>query len=83
VSSIAVDASIGQPEHTHAWRDDRGGIHATVRLGQFSATTFFFDSPGDARAVAAACIQAAEAMERLAAESRGEGEADEPCGASS
>ena len=50
MSYIAVDAAISEPRHAHAWRDDDGGIHATVRL---SASTLYFDSAADARAVAA------------------------------
>jgi hypothetical protein len=66
VSYISTDTSIVEPSHRHAWRADDGTIHATVRLSSESATFLSFDSPADARAVAAACIEAAEAMDRLA-----------------
>ena len=69
MSYIATDSEITRSWFSQAWRADRGDICATVRLG--SGTTFMsFDSPADARAVAAACIEAAEAMERLAAEGK-------------
>jgi hypothetical protein len=38
-------------------------IYATVEIG---ATTLYLDSAADARAIAAACIEAAKAIERLA-----------------
>ena len=62
MSYIAVDAAISEPRHAHVWRDDDGTIHATVRL---STSTLYFDNVADARAVAAECIKAAEAMDRL------------------
>ena len=50
------------PRYGHAWRDDGGALHATLTFGQSWVT---FGGPADARAAAAACIQAAEAMEAL------------------
>ena len=69
MSYISTDTSISGPCHRHAWRADDETIHATVRLNDASATFLSFDSPADARAVAAECIKAAESMERLEAES--------------
>ncbi len=67
MSYVSTDSEIKGPRHGHAWQADDGGIHATVRLGEGS-TFLSFDSAADARAVAAACTEAAEALDRLAAE---------------
>jgi hypothetical protein len=65
VNSISTDSTITRSEFGHAWRDKAGIAHAAVWLGQ--ATITFSGEPGPAlaRAVAAACTQAAEAMEAL------------------
>ena len=63
MSYICTDSNISGPRFGHAWRDEHGGIHATVRLGQAVMT---FTSAAEARAVAAACTEAAEALDRLA-----------------
>ena len=68
MSYFAVDAHVGQPKVGHAWRDDAGAIHATVYVSESSSSAFFFDSPADARAMAAKCTEAAEAMEAIEAE---------------
>jgi hypothetical protein len=68
MSYISTDTDLSGPRHLHAWRAERGTIHATVRLSEHNASTLYFDSTEDARAVAAACTEAAEAMDRLAAE---------------
>lgn len=58
ISSHITKAAFG-----HAWRDKKyGTIHATVTLGD---SDLFLGSPETARAVAAACIEAAEALEAL------------------
>ena len=63
MSYISTDSEIKDPRFGSVWRADRGAICATVYLGP--GTTFLsFDSPADA----AACIEAAEAMDRIAAE---------------
>ena len=67
MSYISTDSDVKDPRFGSAWRADRGAICAAVYLGS-GATFLSFDSPADARAVAAACIEAAEAMERLAEE---------------
>lgn len=67
MSYIASDVDISNPCYDHAWRAEGGNIHATVRLSD-RLSTLFFDSAADARAVAAACTEAAEALDRLAAE---------------
>jgi len=71
VSYISTDTSIKAPRFGDAWRADRGVTCATVYLG--GAAFLSFDSPADARTLAAACIEAAEAMDRLAAEGRKDG----------
>lgn len=64
-SFASIDSNIKEPHFRRAWRDDDDGtLYATVNLGR---PTLFFDSAQDARAVAAACIEAAEALERLQA----------------
>ena len=81
MSYISTGTDIEDPHFGHSWRADSGTIHATVYLSRPSSTFVNFDSPGDARAAAAACIEAAEALERLEAESaalpaKGEGTDD-------
>jgi hypothetical protein len=65
VSFASIDTKIAEPRYRRAWRNDDGTIHATVALGE---STLYFDSADDARAVAAACTEAAGALDRLAAE---------------
>jgi hypothetical protein len=68
VSYISSDADLSGPRAGRAWRADDGSVHVTVRLSEVSTSTLFFDSADDARSVAAACTQAAEAWDRVAAE---------------
>jgi hypothetical protein len=63
VSYVSTEAGLSRPRLGHAWRDEHG-IYATVRL---DGATLCFSSAADARAVAAACTEAAEAIEQLAA----------------
>jgi hypothetical protein len=63
VSFAHIENRISEPRSRRAWRDDSGMIYATVEIG---ATTLYLDSAADARAIAAACIEAAKAIERLA-----------------
>jgi len=67
LSYISTDSEIKDPRFGSAWRTDRGAIRATVYLSPRSPF-LSFDSPADARAAGAACIEAAEAMDCLAAE---------------
>jgi hypothetical protein len=69
VSYISTDAAVKEPRFGHAWRTAGGMVCAAVYLSQAGRAFVNFDSPVDARAVAAECIKAAEAMERLEAES--------------
>lgn len=62
---VSTDGEITLAEMGHSWRDGTGLIHATVRLGGAILT---FDDPGAARAVSAACLKAADALDALAAE---------------
>ncbi|HLK77217.1 MAG TPA: hypothetical protein VKU77_26645 [Streptosporangiaceae bacterium] len=48
----------------HVWRTKAGKVCATVDLGD---TTVWFESADDARAVAAVCTEAAEAMDQFTA----------------
>lgn len=66
MSYLVTNSNLRGPQFHDAWRGTDGGIHATVYLN--SRDALFFDSADDARAVAAACAQAAEAHDRLAAE---------------
>jgi hypothetical protein len=72
VSDISVRADIRRVRFDgHVWRTEDGTLVATVGLG---TSTLWFDSPDDARAVAAACTSAAEAMDRFTAgEETGDG----------
>jgi hypothetical protein len=66
MSFVSSDSNLKTPHLRRTWRNDDGSNHATVELSP--GATLYFDSPADARAVAAACIEAAEALDRLAAE---------------
>jgi len=76
-SYLSSHADVTDPRFTgHVWRDNKGKINATVDIAPKTATHaswLCFDDPAIARAFAAACAEAAEAMERLAAE----GDADQ------
>jgi hypothetical protein len=62
----AMDVLITNPRLGHAWRDDLGEPHVTVRLGESAlALSLTFGSSAEARAVAAACEAAAVAIEAL------------------
>ncbi len=65
MGNISVDPSFtaDRVRFGHAWRDKSGGAHATIRLGEYAAVTA--DSAEEARAIAAACLEAAEAIEAL------------------
>ena len=65
MSYITTDSDITGPHFGHAWTT-AAGISANVYLSENDASRLVFDSPEDARAAAAACLEAAEAMERLA-----------------
>jgi len=70
MSAISVRGDVGRPEFDRAWRNEgTGGVLSMVSLAQRGRAAYLtFDSAADARAVAAECIKAAEAMERLEAE---------------
>ena len=67
MSYISTDSDVEDPRTGPVWRSERGTIHGTVYLRD-SHAYITFDSPADARDLAAACTEAAEAMERLEAE---------------
>lgn len=65
MSEITARTELRRPKFSNAWRSDPSGvILSIVDLGGNDAH-LTFDSAADARAVAAECIKAAEAMERL------------------
>jgi hypothetical protein len=67
MSAITARTELRPPKFSNAWRHDTTqSILAIVELGGHDAH-LTFDSAADARAVAAECIKAAEAMERLEA----------------
>jgi hypothetical protein len=70
-SYIGTRTYVTKPRFGHAWRDETGGPHATVDVCMENGTYMAFDDPAIARAVAAACEKAAEAMEALAPAGRG------------
>ena len=59
---INVHGTMNLSPRKHAWRDSGGDPHAIVDLG---ACDIAFGSAEDARAVAAACLAAAEAIDAL------------------
>ena len=63
MSFASIDSDVSDPRFGQAWRDPDGRVHSTVKLG---GSSLYFDSAADARAVAAACTEAAEALDRLA-----------------
>ena len=68
MSSVYMSADMTEPKLDRAWRADNGTIRAIVRFQDQSWPYLLFGAPAEARALAAACIAAAEAMDRLAAE---------------
>lgn len=50
------------PRHSHTWRGNDGEARAAVDIG---ATWLAFDDPAGARALAAECLKAADAMDAL------------------
>lgn len=68
MSYISNDADISSPRFGHVWRAEDGAVYATVRLAESTTSLLSFDSADDARAVMAACAEAASAMDSLAAE---------------
>jgi len=68
MSAITARTTLRQPKFSNAWRNEgTSTILSIVDLATHDAH-LTFDSAADARAVAAECIKAAEAMERLEAE---------------
>jgi hypothetical protein len=67
-SYMASNAALSALRFTgHVWRDRDGNVNATVdafREDGGHSCWLAFDDPADARALAAACTEAAEAMER-------------------
>jgi hypothetical protein len=71
VSYLAHSADVKNPRFNgHVWKSGTDGtINATLDLQTGASRIWLcFDNPADARSLAAACINAAEAMERLKAE---------------
>ena len=65
MSAITARTELREPRFSNAWRNDpTGTIMSIVELGGHDSH-LTFDSAADARAVAAECIKAAEAMEQL------------------
>ena len=66
MSYLSTSATLADPRLGQVWRDKHGSVFGTVRLAEDAGGgTITFYSPADARAVAAACIACAEAMEAL------------------
>lgn len=65
-SRVHIDADLTDPYFGHAWRDADGDVFATARLG---GAYLVFTSAADARAAAAACMEAADAHDKLTADS--------------
>ena len=67
MSHILHSTDISPRFNGHVFRDKYGTVHATVDLDE-RRNYLSFGDPADARTLAAECIKAAEAMERLEAE---------------
>lgn len=65
MSWVSLRPDIENPHLGHVWRNATA-VFAVVEFG--SGGDLVFSNPEDARGLAAECIKAAEAMERLAAE---------------
>lgn len=66
MSTFSVSQGIGDPRVSQVWRNERRSAYGSLRFGEeLDAPWLTFTSPADARAVAAACIACAEAMEAL------------------
>ena len=74
MSWLSLRPDVSNPHLDHVWRGNAGEVFAIVKLGKDA--DMVLASAADARAVAAACIEAAEAMEQLAAEGAAEGGAE-------
>ena len=74
MTSVNISADMPEPKLGHVWRADDGTIHASIRFGDRAWPYLMFDSPTEARALAAVCTEAAEAMDRLAAEEKEAGD---------
>lgn len=61
-SFVSTTSEISTPHPGHVWTDDQGTIRGTVWLG---AADMQFTSAAGARAVAAACLECADAMDAL------------------
>jgi hypothetical protein len=72
MSWLSLRPDIKDPHFGQAWRGNGGAIYALVEFGREVHVTF--SSAEDARASASACIEAAEAMERLEAEGKEPGD---------
>jgi hypothetical protein len=66
MSWLSLRPDIKDPHFNQTWRGNGGAIYGLVEFG--GGADLVFSSPEDARAAGAACTEAAEAMERLAAE---------------
>lgn len=65
-SYLATSSDIKNPSFSgRVWRDSHGVVDGTVYLDEFNRKYFCFRSAAEARAVAAACIACAEAMENF------------------
>ena len=63
MSFVSSDSNLKAPHLRRAWRNNDGSPHVTVELAP--SVALYFDSAADARAVAAACTEAAEALDRM------------------
>ena len=61
-SAVTISSDITGAEYGHAWRADDGTPCATVHLGD---STIRFEDSALARATAAECLKAADAMDAL------------------
>ena len=65
MTGINMCADMPEPKLGHVWRADDGTIHAVIRFQGQTWPYLAFDAPAEARALAAACTEAAEALDRL------------------
>ena len=69
MSYISTCDDTSDPRPARSWRAEDGTIHGIMRFGDRRWPYLVFDSAAEARAIAAAAIEIAEAMERLETES--------------
>ncbi len=65
MTTTYVTAKTQLSDRSHTWRDEQGTVYSVLDLG---STEIIFDSPDDARQIAARCLEIADAIDAKTAE---------------